>query len=359
MKKKIARAANCEVRAVIRFLDAKGLRPVDIFREILEIYGNVINQRNVTKWCKLFYEGREELHDQQRSGRPSIKTADLIQKVDETVREDRRITMQQLQKKFPDVSVRSLFEIVTEDLAYKKICARWVPRQLTDEHKKKRMGSAMQFLKLYHEFGDSLLDRIVTGDETWIYYYTPENRRQSQQWKHKDSPRVMKYKTCNSSLKVMATVFWDRHGLLLVDYLPKGETINEEYYIEVIWKLRRAIQNRRRGKLSKKIFLLHDNARPHSAQLTRIFIESLKWEIFDHPPYSPDLAPSDYHLFLLLKNYLAGKRFSDQEELEKTVNDWFKNLAAEEYNMGIEKLVSRMDKCLNLGGDYVEKSENV
>ncbi|GBN41322.1 hypothetical protein AVEN_93684-1, partial [Araneus ventricosus] len=76
--------------------------------------------------------------------------------------------------------------------------------------------------------------------------------------------------------------------------------------------------------------------------------------LFDHPPYSPDLAPSDFHLFLKLKEFLGGKRFGSNEELENAVTTWLNELAIEEYDMGILQLVDKYDKCLNVGGDYVE-----
>ncbi|GBO17806.1 hypothetical protein AVEN_152303-1 [Araneus ventricosus] len=73
------------------------------------------------------------------------------------------------------------------------------------------------------------------------------------------------------------------------------------------------------------------------------------------PPYSPDLAPSDFHLLLKLKEFLGGKRFRSDEELENAVITWLNELAAEEYDIGILKLVDRYDNCLNVEGDYVEK----
>ena len=78
------------------------------------------------------------------------------------------------------------------------------------------------------------------------------------------------------------------------------------------------------------------------------------WEIFSHPPYSPDLAPSDYHLFSKLKEFLGGKQFAGDDELKDAVNRWLNELAAEEYDEGILKLVNRYDKCLNSYGDFVE-----
>jgi hypothetical protein len=79
------------------------------------------------------------------------------------------------------------------------------------------------------------------------------------------------------------------------------------------------------------------------------------WEIFDHPPYSPDLPPRGYHLFTKMKVWLATRRFHTNEELMDGVNNWLHNLAAPFLDDGLQKLVSRYDKCLNVDNNYVEK----
>ena len=75
----------------------------------------------------------------------------------------------------------------------------------------------------------------------------------------------------------------------------------------------------------------------------------------DHPPYSPDLKPSDFHLFLHLKKFLGGKRFDDVDDLKDAVQKWLTSRAAAFYEEGIQKLVTRYDKCLNNDGEYVEE----
>jgi transposase len=105
--------------------------------------------------------------------------------------------------------------------------------------------------------------------------------------------------------------------------------------------------------LTKGVVLLHDNMQPHTAARTNALIKLFNWEIFDHPPYSPDLAPSYYHLFTKMKVWLATQRF--HEELMDGVNNWLHNLAAPFFDEGLQKLVSRYDKCLNVDGNYVEK----
>jgi transposase len=101
--------------------------------------------------------------------------------------------------------------------------------------------------------------------------------------------------------------------------------------------------------LTKGVVLLHDNARPHTAPRTNALIKLFNWEIFDHPPYSPDLAPSDYHLFTKMKVWLVTQRFHTNEELMDGVNNWLHNLVALFFDEEPQKLVSRY-KCLNVDG---------
>jgi histone-lysine N-methyltransferase SETMAR len=103
----------------------------------------------------------------------------------------------------------------------------------------------------------------------------------------------------------MAAVFWERKGVLMVEFMPQGTTITSKVYCETLKKLRRTIQNKRRGMLTYGVVILRDSARPHTAARTRALLDHFNWELFDHPPYSPDLALSDYHLFTYLKNMVV------------------------------------------------------
>jgi histone-lysine N-methyltransferase SETMAR len=103
--------------------------------------------------------------------------------------------------------------------------------------------------------------------------------------------------------------------VLVVEFMQKNLHNNVEVYCETLKKLRGAIQNKRRGMLTSCVMLLRDNARPHTstAARTRALLEHFNWELFDHIPYSPDLAPSDYHLFTrtYLKNWLGSQLFNN------------------------------------------------
>ncbi|GFX33390.1 uncharacterized protein TNCV_812521 [Trichonephila clavipes] len=108
---------------------------------------------DVTK-CRHFSEGRTDVHDKQRTGRPSVISDALLQRTEEKIRANKRLKLKELHQIIPEVSMKTLYEVVTVKLGYRKLCARWVPKLLTEEHKKKRMGFALDFLTRYAEAGD-------------------------------------------------------------------------------------------------------------------------------------------------------------------------------------------------------------
>ena len=135
---------------------------------------------------------------------------------------------------------------------------------LTEEHRLKRQASALDFLTRYSEEGSNFLSHAVTGDETWVSHATPESKQQSMEWRHTSSPMKTKFKQTTSTRKIMCTMFWDRKGVLLVDFLPQGSTINAGVYCDTVKKLCRAVQNKRCSMLSRGVVMIHNVARPHT-----------------------------------------------------------------------------------------------
>ena len=105
----------------------------------------------------------------------------------------------------------------------------------------------------------------------------------------------------------MATVFWDSHGVILIDYLQKGKTITRAYYASLLDKLKAELAERR-SHLQKNNILFHkDNAPSRTSAVAMAKIHELQFELLDHPPHSPDLAPSEFFLFPHLKIALGGQ----------------------------------------------------
>ncbi|GBM94897.1 hypothetical protein AVEN_89818-1 [Araneus ventricosus] len=178
MFKTIANPADCEVRSVIRFLNAKNVKPAEIHRQLVEIYGeNVMADGMVRKWVRQFNDGRTNVHDEARSWRPSVVNDGFMAKVNEKIRENSRFTIRMLCDEFPQISKTVLHEIVTNRLNYRKLCSRWVPKMFTGVHKTKGLGSALTFLTRYSDEDNEFLNKIVTGDETWVCHVTPESKQ--------------------------------------------------------------------------------------------------------------------------------------------------------------------------------------
>jgi len=114
-----------------------------------------------------------------------------------------------------------------------------------------------------------------------------------------------------SAGKVLASFFWDQDSILLIHYLPKAQTINAEYYSSLLVQLKDILKEKRRGAGSspKGVLFLHDNAPAHRALATQKKRAFLGFQFLDHPPYSPDLAPSDCHLFPGLKKKIEISPF--------------------------------------------------
>lgn len=121
MSKKIETPATCEIRSVIRFLNARGTKPVEIYRQICDVYGEeAMSDSMVRRWVRLFNEGRKNVHDDERSGRPSLVNDDMVRAVEEKIKENRRFTMTELSLDFPIISRSLLHEIVSNELNFRK-----------------------------------------------------------------------------------------------------------------------------------------------------------------------------------------------------------------------------------------------
>src|SRR5206468_3482045 len=148
-----------------------------------------------------------------------------------------------------------------------------------------------------------------------------EIKRRSMQWHHLGSPSPKKFKCSPSAGKVMMTVFCYHRGVIFIDFLPKGETLNSHKYCDTLKKLVRAIRVKRLS--IQKVILHHDNARPHTAHATAPATAAKGWTVLPHPAYSPDLAPSDFHIFGPLKGYLRGHKFENDDAVQTEARAWF------------------------------------
>ena len=119
-----------------------------------------------------------------------------------------------------------------------------------------------------------------------------------------------KYSECKNPLENFSPrIFGDQDDILLIDYLPKDQTIKAEYYSSLLGQLKDILKEKRRAKFTKGVLFLHDNAPAHRTLATQKKLAYLGFQCLDHPPYSPDLDPSDYRLFPGLKKTIEMSPF--------------------------------------------------
>jgi len=118
------------------------------------------------------------------------------------------------------------------------------------------------------------------------------------EWLHSGSHRPTKIPSAKICRKSSLLDFWDQDGILLIYYLPKGQTINAEYYSSLLIQLKDVLKKKRRGKVTKVVLFLHDNAPAHQALTTQKKLAYLGFQCLDRPPYSPDLARRTTNCFL-------------------------------------------------------------
>ena len=169
------------------------------------------------------------------------------------------------------------------------------------------------------------------------------------QWKHSTFPAPKKAKVVSSAGKV------DAKGTVFIDYFQKGKTIKGEYYAKLLRELRHTIKSKRPEKLKKGVLLYQDSTPALKSLVAMSVVHDCGFELIDHPPYSPDLAPSDYFLFPNLKKHLAGKWYESDDDVIFAVEDFFEGQEENFYATGIRALQHKWKKCVDRRGDYVEK----
>jgi hypothetical protein len=186
---------------------------------------------------------------------------------------------------------------------------------LTDDQKRIRLDISRYLLSRYEDEPDFIC-RIVTQDETWVLHFDPESKKQSMQWTHPGSPFLKIFKKVLSAVKMMASIFWDCQGIIMIDFLEKGRTINGTYYADELRRL-----------LTQGVLLLHDNAPAHRSKLRWLLELTAALKFFPIPPppatIYPDLPPSEFYLFPKLKTRLRGRRFGSNEGVMEAVNEFF------------------------------------
>ncbi|KAF2356735.1 Transposase type 1 [Trinorchestia longiramus] len=155
--------------------------------------------------------------------------------------------------------------------------------------------------------------------------------------------------------KIMVTVWWSAIGVIHYSFLGVNETLNAERYCNDLAVMHARLSEKRPALVNRRgPILFHDNARPHVARMTVQKLTELGYETLPHPPYSPDLSPTDYHLIKRLSAFLDGKTFRSKQEVETIFKDFVASQPLTFYQHGINNLVVRWQRCIAAQDSYFD-----
>ena len=186
-----------------------------------------MNRASVFEWHKRFKESRESVRDDERCGRSKeVYTPELIGQIKNFIDKDRCVSIETTSAQF-DISVGTVHTIIREELKMRKIRAKFVPRVLREDQKERRYHDSREMVELINS-DPTVLDALVTCDESWIYCYDPETKKQSCQGKHASSPRLKKARQRKSTHKLLMILFFffDSTGMIYMYWVPNGQTVN-------------------------------------------------------------------------------------------------------------------------------------
>ena len=340
------------------FYDYKsGLTQQQSVERLCAAFGDDAPSRTtVFEWFAEFRRGRRSLDDEVRSGRPvEATTEENVAAVRTIVEEDGRMTVAQLEVAI-GISSGSIRNILHNKLRLHKVCARWVPHQLTEEQKVARVTWCRTMLARFDGGRSRGAWEILSGDETWIYCYDPETKQQSAQWTEVGGVPPQKFRRERSVAKQMVAVFVARTGHIVTIPLVQQRTVTGDWYVtNCLPQVLDAVARRRPRTRNRGMLLHHDNAPAHRSHVVVDFLASEHIQEVGHPPYSPDLAPCDFFVFPNVKRLMRGIRYESPEAAVEAFTELVEGLPPSAWASCWTKWFERMQLCIDTNGEYFEK----
>ena len=273
-----------------------------------------VTDRTCQKWFAMFRAGDFSLDDAPQSGRPVEVDSDQIKIL---IENNQSYTTREI------ANTLKIFKSSTEShlhqLGYVNRFDVWVPHKVSEKNLLGHISACDSLLRRNKTI--PFLKQIVTGDEKWILY---NNVGWKRSWGKRNEPPPTTPKAGLHPKKVMLCIWWDWKGVLYYELFPENQTINSKKYYSQLDQLKAALNEKHPELVNRKPIIFHQgNARLHVSLMTRKKLLQLGWEVLIYPLYSPDIAPSDFHLFRSLQNSLNGKNFYSLEDCKRHLEQFF------------------------------------
>ncbi len=256
------------------------------------------------------------------------------------LKEDNQRTIGELSN-LSQLSVGSVYRLL-QDLELRHINAKFIPKILKPSESQFRVTLYQMNLDLLQHQPD-LLKKVICTDESWVHVYSPELKSRSSQWLPKGSRHPQKALRSRSAKKTLLTVFYDWRGIIYFEFTD--HTVSAEDYISTLSRFRERVRLYRPELWeSGDWYLQQDNAPAHTAILTIAYFGEHDMDLLNHPPYSLDLAPCNYFMFLTLKASLRGRRFENVDDLQNAVKQELRKMSRDKICASIMAMETRWRK---------------
>lgn len=336
-----------EIRVLLRHYWKQNVNATQAAKKICEVEGkDFVSIRVAQNWFKKFNRGQDHLQDQARPGRPITTDFECIRNA---VEANPSTSTRRLSDEL-GIPKTSVFRHL-HSMGKVNRCCRQVPHELTENQIKQRLETCQKLLS--NPFDARFIRRIVTSDEKWVYLANP-NRQNN--WLDPGQSPIQVPKRDRFSKKLLLCVWWNFEGVIHFELLENNVAIDADLYCSQLDRMYTKLKQKYPALVNRKrILLQHDNAKPHTARKTMDKIKELDaFQLLPHPAYSPDLAPSDYHLFRSMAHFLRGRCFNNLDEVEKGCQDFFSSKDKDWYERGIQQLADRWIQTINSNGLYFQ-----
>lgn len=334
-------------RSIAVFLYLQGKIKKTVYEEMIVILKDkCVSYQTVTRFIREFQisQSAKPIQNPKKINEPD-EVDDLIRHV---VDNEPFLSVRQIAKKV-GMPKSTVYLRMTVNIGYISKHLKWVPHLLNPQQKKNRMDISKMLLKILQSAERQGWKYFVTGDESWFYLSYDYER----QWVYSGQEPNIREKKMISSEKVMITVFWNPHQIVLVDALPKGEKFNSHYYTNNILEKLHQLGGGFPDTNGKRLNVHVDNAKPHTSKYSIRFLESHGMKKVPHPAFSPDLAPSDFFLFGYLKKCLEGQSFQTRDELFSMINQILSEIPEQMLKDSFEEWKKRLEEVIRLEGSYL------
>lgn len=328
-------------------MKSEGHTAASIHKRLVEVFGNnAPKYSTVTKKIRKMSFSSNHFTNKEKGGKPLDFYS--LAKVEKCIKDFPNSSIRNITQE-TGVPIATVHRYLTKVLCYKCMHLRWIPHTLTESDKITRIELSKKLLAEIQIAKRNNFRFFVTGDESWFYYtFEPTSK-----WVRDGMPVGTRVRRTLGTPKIMVVIFWTIHGIRAIDFIDQGMSFNSEYFINNVLMPISQSESFIAAKKQKQKYIIHmDNSPIHKSAACQSFLSEKGFSVPPHPPYSPDLAPSDFFLFGALKIHPGGLKFDSPDDILSWIEEKFNGFSIDTLKAVFANWEERLNWVISHNGDY-------